>query len=381
MPTIVNPSLSATATQVLPGNLRFDVSTMERTVSPVMSVDVEKFGRGEDLSDTKPTQKIHENYEWLARIWNGAASQRVMNTMRIVEDDEGKPRIFVGRQANLVPVRDEGTLCCVKMPTMEGRAFYTNVKQFCVEDCLNDDDIFYLLNIGAPELNLQANPLGLKGTNAYQRRIEMLRRTFVFQMARQFLFGETDVAGDNLLPFTGIQELLTHASVVNLDGTNLVGVIHTISCYINMLKGDWIVLGNQFGLQQFNKQRAQIKQVMGEDLLGEIDQYDVSLMDVNDDLTSDLIFLNLDHVGAIVGQKTLNPNARELETEQDILDEPITSQGSCKVICNRIRERGGMFTDDFNSVIRVTNVGVPTECLPVIGRLLNNVGVETILPR
>lgn len=378
MATIVNTSLN---TEPRLGNLRYNLSTMERSVNPVMSVDVEKFGKGEDLSDTKPTQKIHESFEWLSAIFNGAASNRVMNTMRIVEDENCAPRIFVGRQANLVPTRDPGTLCCVKMPTMEGRAFYTNVKQFCVEDALNDDDIFYLINTGMPELNLQANPLGLKGTNAYQRRLEMLRRTFIFQMARQFLFGETDVAGDNLLPFTGIQELLSHASVVNLDGTNLVGVIHTISCFTDMLKGDWIVLGNQFALKQFNKQRAQIKAVMGEDLLSGIRQFDVSLMDVNDDLESDLIFLNLDHVGAIVGQKTLNPMARELETEQDIKDEPITTQGACKVIVNRIRERGGMFTDDFNSVIRVTNVGVPTECLPVIGRLLNNVGVETILPR
>lgn len=378
MATKVNLNLTTANVQ---GNLRFSQNEMAMNVNPVMSVSPEKFGKGEDLSDTKPTQKLHESFEWLSAIFNGGASNRVMSTMKIVEDENCAPRIFVGRQANLVPTRDPGTLCCVKMPTMEGRAFYTNVKQFCVEDCLNEDDIFYLVNVGAPELNLQANPLGLKGTNSYQRRLDLLRRTFIFQMARQFLFGETDVAGDNLLPFTGVQELLTHASVVNLDGTNLVGVIHTISCFTNMLKGDWIVLGNQFALQQFNKQRAQIKAVMGTDLLSGIRQFDVSLMDVNDDLTSDLIFLNLDHVGAIVGQKTLNPMARELETEQDILDEPITSAGSCKVLCNRIRERGGMFTDDFNSVIRVTNVGVPSECLPVIGRLLNNVGVETILPR
>lgn len=378
MATKFNPNMT---TAKVDGNLRYSQTEMAMNISPVMSVSPEKFGKGEDFSDTKPTQKLHESFEWLSAIFNGGASTRVMSTMRMVEDENCAPRIFVGRQANLVPTRDPGTLCCVKMPTMEGRAFYTNVKEFCVEDCLNSDDIFYLINVSAPELNLQANPLGLKGANAYQRRLDLLRRTFIFQMARQFLFGETDVAGDNLLPFTGVQELLTHASVVNLDGTNLVGVIHTISCFTDMIKGDWIVLGNQFALQQFNKQRAQIKAVMGTDLLGSIRQFDVSLMDVNDDLTSDLIFLNLDHVGAIVGQKTLNPMARELETEQDVLDEPITSAGSCKVLCNRIRERGGMFTDDFNSVIRVTNVGVPSECLPVIGRLLNNVGVETILPR
>ena len=110
MATIVNTSLN---TEPRLGNLRYNLSTMERSVNPVMSVDVEKFGKGEDLSDTKPTQKIHESFEWLSAIFNGAASNRVMNTMRIVEDENCAPRIFVGRQANLVPTRDPGTLCCV----------------------------------------------------------------------------------------------------------------------------------------------------------------------------------------------------------------------------------------------------------------------------
>ena len=101
MATIVNTSLN---TEPRLGNLRYNISTMERSVNPVMSVDVEKFGKGEDLSDTKPTQKIHESFEWLSAIFNGAASNRVMNTMRIAEDENCAPRIFVGRQANLVPL-------------------------------------------------------------------------------------------------------------------------------------------------------------------------------------------------------------------------------------------------------------------------------------
>ena len=60
MATIVNTSLN---TEPRLGNLRYNLSTMERSVNPVMSVDVEKFGKGEDLSDTKPTQKIHESFE------------------------------------------------------------------------------------------------------------------------------------------------------------------------------------------------------------------------------------------------------------------------------------------------------------------------------
>lgn len=372
MPAIINNSLSINKPMEF---VRPTESQMQNACDPVT------FGMVETHEDAVPTQQVNENYAWLAYLINGSASRRFRNAIVVQVDDgnECKFRFKIGDQANLVPVTIDGTPCCVKLPEMEGRSFYADMMEICTEDCMDSDRMFMLQQISGQQLNMQPNVLDLKGTDAYQRRIDLLRRVEVFQFAREVLFGEKDVFGDGLTPALGIQELLSHASVVNQDGTNLIGAILAVDCFLKAFPGDWLVLGNRFAIDALNTTLDQIRTETGRSLLTGLKTGTVDMYDLHDDWTSDLVLLNLDHVGIMGNNLRLDPNASTIETEQTIRDDQ--SLGACKTICNRIRRRFAVVTDDYNSVIRITNVALPVECLPVVGRIANRVGIETMLPR
>lgn len=358
----------------MPEKIQYSVDRMMNFCDPA------SFGVGEDDSGTQATMDLQEDYSWLVRLFNGGASRRALTNMTVAEDcATGEKRFRIGTQGNLVPATMEGTPCCVKLPSMEGRQRFATVDTWCVEDCLTEKDIYWLTQQKGSQLSLKANVAKLKGNDEYQRRLDLLRRTAMFQMARQYLFGEAGVFGDNLLPFHGVQELLSQASTVNIDGTNLVTAIEQIDCFTRSFRGDWIAIGNQFAIDAFNRTLAEIQTMTGVSMLGNIEAYDVSMLDIDEDMTSDLILLNLDHVGAIADNSSLNPYAHEIEEDINYQDD--MSLGACKTVCSRVRGIGSVFTDDYNSVIRVSNLAVPTACLPFIGRIANRVGVETILPR
>lgn len=374
MPTIHNPALTKTNSN---GFFRPTMSQMQNACDPVT------FGMSETHEDAQPTQAINENYAWLSALINGSASRRFQNAEVVKVDDgvDSKFRFKIGDQANLVPVGFEGTPCCVKLPEMEGRSFYTDLMQICTEDCMTDDDMFMLHQINGGALNKMPNVMKLKGTDAYERRLDLLRRMEVFQFAREVLFGESDVfvPEEGLLPAMGIQELLSHASVVNLDGANLVGALMTADCFLNAMGGNWLALGNRFAIDALNKALDTIKEQTGITLLRNLRTGTTDMYDLSDDWSSDLVLLNLDHVGIIGDNLSLNPNASVIETEQTTQDDQ--SIGACKTLCNRIRRRFAVATDDFNSIVRITNVALPAECLPVVGRLANRVGIQTPIDR
>lgn len=374
MSIILNPALAKTNTA---GYFRPTQAQMQNACDPVT------FGMSETHEDAQPTQAINENYAWLAALIAGSASRRFRNAETVMVDDgvSCKLRFKIGDQANLTPVGFEGTPCCVKLPEMEGRSFYTDLMQICTEDCMTDDDMFMLHTISGGALSKMPNVMKLKGSNAYQRRLDLLRRMEVFQFARQVLFGERDVfvPEEGLLPSMGIQELLSHASVVNLDGSNLIGALLTTDCFLKAMNGNWLILGNRFAIDALNKALDTIKEQTGITLLGNAKTGVTDMYDLSDDWKSDLVLLNLDHVGIIGDNLSLNPNASVIETEQTIQDDQ--SIGACKTLCNRIRRRFAVATDDFNSIVRITNVALPVECLPVVGRLANRVGIQTPIDR
>lgn len=371
--------VSATASvDVDKNNIRVDNASAQMACDPVT------FGWGTDHSGTQPTQTIADDYAWLAALINSPASRRFAAApiVQVSDPDTGKceNKRLVGQQANLVPVNIEGTPCCVKLPEMEGRGFYAGISQVCVEDCLTDDEIYWLQETSGAQLSNNANVLALKGTDLYQRRIDLLKKVFWFQFAREVAFAKKDTYGDGLTPAVGIQDHMSRASTMHFDGTNLIGAIKMAQCFMDMsTNGKWMVLGNKFGISTLNKTLNELFAQTGEHYFSGVRVAESPIFDMSDTFTSSLWFINLEHTGIIVTNGSLNPNTLSVETTQTVQDD--ASLGACKAICNRVRDRFEVAKDDFNAIFAIDNIATPSACLGLIGRFANQVGVKTLLDR
>lgn len=290
--------------------------------------------------------------------------------------DTGELRVKLGKSIWTELPEDIGIACCHTKPDVDGCTSYAQPMRLCLKDCYNDlqDHWMRMVRQGFSLFG---------GTNAESEYWAELRAWFVFFQARDIMYGQVGVTGNNVPSFPGVLDMMNKA-VVSFSGTDIIGAFEQIGCRLNILGGNYAFGGHPMTVDSIRKAVTRGDTMYRDfSMRGDTLYYKTYpiVKDINIPInieagTGQLWAADLNKAGVFMERNLGDPF---IQTETKYND---TLTDECFDTCNFLKNYGFAFTKDFNAIFRVTDIPLDGACLGenVLFGLANIIEYETLIP-
>lgn len=289
-------------------------------------------------------------------IFTNQGGKRVYRSVR-ENCDTGEREIVLGKTIWTELPDDIGIACCHTKPDVNGCLTVATPARLCLRDCFDDmtEHFRRLSNMGFSLFG---------GSTAESEYMAELRAWFVFFQARDIMYGQVGVTGNNIPSFPGVLDLMNKA-VVSFSGTDVIGAFEQIGCRLALLKGNYVMGAHPMTVRSLEKAvvRGGVYYNGWSKQNGQLTYEGIPIVpDINIPLnladgTGQVWAADLNKVGVFMEYNLTNPEEQRIDQYTD------STTNECFSSCIMLKNYGFAFTKDYNALFRITDVPLDGACL------------------
>lgn len=328
--------------------------------------------------------KVQNTYGFLNALMNASAN----NDVFVVEDgkrkyrqqiydcDSGKTEVLLGKTIWTELPEEIGTACCHTKPDVNGCLTKAYPMRLCLKDSY-DDLREHFLRMARQGFSL------FGGTDAESEYLAELKAWFVFFQARDIMYGQVGVTGNNVAPFPGVLDMMNKA-VVSFSGTDVIGAFEQISCRLALLDGDYVMGAHPLTIRSLEKAVvrggvfyqgwSRENGVLMHDGVPILPDINIPLNVENG--TGQVWVADLTKAGVYMERNLSDPFIQEISNYTD------SETGDCFNTTTFLKNYGFAYTKDFNAIFRITDIPLDGACLgeDVLLGLGSLIQPDTLIP-
>lgn len=328
--------------------------------------------------------KIGQRYGFLTALMGSAATQSIFVTeggrrkyrQEYLDCDTGKITVLLGKNIWTELPEDIGAACCHTKPDVDGCMTKAFPMRLCLKDCY-DDLKEHFIRMARQGFNL------FGGTNAETEYMNELKAWFVFFQARDIMYGQVNVTGNNVPSFPGVLDIMNKATV-SFSGADIIGVFEQIACRIAILGGNYVAGVHPMGLASLRNavERGGVFWNGWSATMNTLTYRGVRFVeDINVPInvqagTFQIWVADLNKVGVFMERNLSDPFVETHNSYQD------STTGDCFNTCVFLKNYGFAFTKDPNALFRIVDCPLDGACLgeDVLFGLGNLIEPDTLIP-
>jgi len=137
---------------------------------------------------------------------------------------------------------DDGTGCCVGLPSVTACRYRLGIDELCVKDCVATSLDEMMESIVKQQAVDTRMPWSQVGASIAQKRAKFVAEYSKFIFERNFILGTPEYSGDGMRPFNGLISRLLDERVMKIDGS--AGVLPSIMALDCRLSAQGMSVGN-----------------------------------------------------------------------------------------------------------------------------------------
>lgn len=319
----------------------------------------------DDITPTWFTNALRLKYPFLSALMGSPATASLFVTengkrkyrQTVWNCETNELEVLTGKTIYTELPPDIGTACCHTKPDLNGTLTKARPMRLCLKDC-RDDLTEHFTRLARQGFSI------FGGQGSEEEYFAELRAWFAFFQARDIMYGQTTVVGNNIARFPGVLELM-EKSVVAFSGADIVGLFEQLACRFSILPGNYIFGAHPLLITSIIESVTRD----GKLLPGFTRNGDALTFKGYRIVPDILIPINLTEGSGQIWIADLNKNGVFMEYDlmspkMDKIDSYTDSQtGDCFESCVFLKNYGFAFSKDFNSIYRVTDVPLTKACV------------------